>query len=131
MKLSCMVSKTDFISSSYLDFNMIRILGITLIFTHLAAGDLFLYDDRFQPALGLSNDINNSPLSNDNDENKPTAAVIEFAVTGINETEAITLFKRFSSVLVRTEALVIVERNMMNEILEEQGFQQSGCTTDE
>ena len=52
-----MVSKTDFISSSYLDFNMIRILGITLIFTHLAAGDLFLYDDRFQPALGLSNDI--------------------------------------------------------------------------
>lgn len=108
------------------------IAGVLLLFsTVLTADDLYLFDDRFQPALGLSNDIYNSPLSNDNDENKPTAAVIEFAVTGINETEAITLFKRFSSVLVRTEALVIVERNMMNEILEEQGFQQSGCTTSE
>ena len=63
-----MVSKTDFISSSYLDFNMIRILGITLIFTHLAAGDLFLYDDRFQPALGLDYNSATKFIKNDTTE---------------------------------------------------------------
>ena len=47
------------------------IAGVLLLFsTALTADDLYLFDDRFQPALGLSNDIYNSPLSNDNDENK-------------------------------------------------------------
>ena len=70
-----MVSKTDFISSSYLDFNMIRILGITLIFTHLAAGDLFLYDDRFQPVLGLDYNSATKFIKNDTTESSATDTV--------------------------------------------------------
>ncbi len=62
---------------------------------------------------------------------KPTAAVLDFTGTGINEMEAITLTQRLASELVQTDALIIVERNQMSEIMDEQGFQQSGCTSAE
>ena len=65
------------------------------------------------------------------DEGKKTTAVLDFEARGINEREAKTLTDRFSSALAKTNKVILVQRTMMKEILEEQGFQQSGCTSDE
>jgi TolB-like protein len=64
-------------------------------------------------------------------EGKPTVAVLDFEGRGISQLEAQTLTDRLSSELANTNAVILVERNQMNEILEEQGFQQSGCTSAE
>jgi hypothetical protein len=45
--------------------------------------------------------------------------------------EAQTLTDRLMSEMVNTNAVIMVERNQMEEIMQEQGFQQSGCTTSE
>jgi hypothetical protein len=62
---------------------------------------------------------------------KVTAAVLDFEGAGINKMEAVTLTQRLGSELVKTKALIIVERGQMEEIMNEQGFQQSGCTSAE
>ena len=64
-------------------------------------------------------------------QTKPTAAVLDFEGSGINTQEAQVLTERLGSELVNTGALIMVERNQMSEIMEEQGFQQSGCTSAE
>ena len=68
--------------------------------------------------------------SNDGTQAKPTAAVLDFVGSGINAQEAQVLTQRLGSELVQTEALIMVERSQMSEIMEEQGFQQSGCTSE-
>ena len=71
-------------------------------------------------------------LSNINaQESKTTLAVLDFEGRGINTLEAATLTDRFTSEIGKTESMVLVDRTMVEEILKEQGFQQSGCTTDE
>ncbi|MFQ6612618.1 MAG: CsgG/HfaB family protein, partial [Fidelibacterota bacterium] len=64
-------------------------------------------------------------------EGKHTVAVLDFEGRGISQMEAATLTDRLMSELVKTDAVILVERSQMNEILEEQGLQQSGCTTAE
>jgi hypothetical protein len=64
-------------------------------------------------------------------EGKHTVAVLDFEGRGISQMEAATLTDRLMSELVKTNAVILVERGQMNEILEEQGLQQSGCTTAE
>ncbi len=64
-------------------------------------------------------------------QTKPTAAVLDFTGTGISQMEAVTLTQRLASELVKTDALIIVERSQMSEIMDEQGLQQSGCTSAE
>ncbi len=64
-------------------------------------------------------------------DTRPTVAIIDFEGRGITQLEAQTLTDRFSTSIGNTGAVRLVERSAMNEILEEQGFQQSGCTTDE
>lgn len=68
---------------------------------------------------------------NDGSQAKPTAAVLDFEGSGITNQEAQVLTQRFGSELVQTNALIMVERNQMSEIINEQGFQQSGCTSAE
>ncbi|MDP6821618.1 MAG: CsgG/HfaB family protein [Candidatus Marinimicrobia bacterium] len=68
---------------------------------------------------------------NDGSQAKPTAAVLDFVGSGITTQEAQVLTQRLGSELVQTDALIMVERNQMNEIMEEQGFQQAGCTSAE
>jgi TolB-like protein len=59
-------------------------------------------------------------------------AVIDFSTTGgLSDQETVTLTKRLNSMLVRTNAFIVLERGKMDEILKEQGFQQLGCTTTE
>ena len=60
-----------------------------------------------------------------------TVAILDFEARGINSLEAATLTDRFTSEMAKTGAVRLVERNMVDEILTEQGFQQSGCTSSE
>lgn len=64
-------------------------------------------------------------------EGKQTVAVLEFEGRGISQLESKTLTDRLMSEMVNTDAVIMVERNQMDEILSEQGFQQSGCTSSE
>ena len=59
-------------------------------------------------------------------EGKQTVALLEFEGRGISQLEAKTLTDRLMSEMVNTDAVIMVERNQMDEILNEQGFQQSG-----
>jgi len=61
-----------------------------------------------------------------------TVAILDFEGRGISAQEAGTLTDRFTSSLGKTEAILIVARQEMNEILKEQGYQsQEGCTSAE
>ena len=64
-------------------------------------------------------------------EGKQTVAILDFEGRGISQMEAATLTDRLMSEMVSTNAVIMVERNQMNEILEEQGLQQAGCTSAE
>ena len=64
-------------------------------------------------------------------EGKQTVAILDFEGRGINQMEAATLTDRLMSEMVSTNAVIMVERNQMNEILQEQGLQQAGCTSSE
>ena len=58
-------------------------------------------------------------------------AVIDFSGNGISANDVNTLTDRFRIELFRTGKFIVAEREMMNQVLDEQGFQQSGCSTDE
>ena len=62
---------------------------------------------------------------------KSTAAVLDFTGSGISNQEAQVLTERLGTELVQTKVMIIVERNQMTEIMDEQGLQQSGCTSAE
>jgi TolB-like protein len=65
-------------------------------------------------------------------QNEIRIAVMDFSTSGgLSEMEAVTLTNRLRSMLVKTNAFVVLERGKMDEILTEQGFQQTGCTTTE
>jgi hypothetical protein len=65
-------------------------------------------------------------------DNKITLAVLNFeAKSGVSNTEASTLSDRLRSMLVNSNVLMVIERGQMTTILEEQGFQQTGCTSTE
>jgi len=62
--------------------------------------------------------------------NKKTIAVLDFDTRGaVTVDEAGTLAERLRSYLVHTGEFIVVERGKMTGILQEQGFQQTGCTT--
>ena len=58
-------------------------------------------------------------------------AVLELQGEGVSLAEARTLTDRLRSRLVNTNVFHVLEREQMDEILGEQGFQQSGCVSDE
>lgn len=72
-----------------------------------------------------------SPIFSQTDD-KQRIAILDFTNSGgLSEQETITLANRLRSMLVQSDAYIVLERGKMEEILEEQGFQQSGCTTTE
>jgi TolB-like protein len=64
-------------------------------------------------------------------EDKASIAVLELEPLGISENEAKVLSSRLRTELFGTENFTVLERDKMDEILKEQGFQLSGCTTNE
>lgn len=57
----------------------------------------------------------------------PTIAVVELG-GDITKSESKILSDKLASILIETNKFKLVERSMMEEILKEQGFQQTGCT---
>ncbi|MBI4668222.1 MAG: hypothetical protein HY747_03400 [Elusimicrobia bacterium] len=62
---------------------------------------------------------------------KLQVAALDFTGRGLAELETGALSDFFRSALVNTNAFVVVERGDMDKIMEEQKFQQTGCSTDE
>jgi TolB-like protein len=58
-------------------------------------------------------------------------AVLDFDGFGISESEAIALSNRLRNELFRLETFQVVDRGMMQSILQEQDFQLTGCTSNE
>ena len=58
-------------------------------------------------------------------------AVVDFKENNISKDDCSALADRLRIELFKTKAFKVVEREMMEEIVKEQGFQQSGCVTDE
>lgn len=65
-------------------------------------------------------------------EQKSTIAILKLdARSGISLKEAETLSDRLRTELVNTGVFIVLERGQMDEILQEQGFNQSGCISSE
>lgn len=68
-------------------------------------------------------------FENSHAQNLPQIAVLEFEGRGISKQEAGPLTDRFRSELVKTNGFIVVSREKMEEILKEQAFQLTGCTS--
>ena len=64
-------------------------------------------------------------------QKKISVAVLEHDAAGVSLSESQIISDRLRTELFRTEKFIVLEREKMNDILTEQGFQQTGCTTDE
>ncbi len=60
-----------------------------------------------------------------------TIAVLDLQPEGVKHSTARIITERLRSELLKTHAFVVLERSQMEEILKEQGFQQSGCVAEE
>ena len=60
-----------------------------------------------------------------------TIAVVDLEGAGVSSDEARTLTEKLRVELHRTGLFKVIERGQMNEILKEQGFQRTGCTSQE
>ena len=58
-------------------------------------------------------------------------AVLELDGKGISSIEASVMGDKLRSELIATGKFQVIERGQMEEILKEQGFQQTGCTSSE
>jgi len=76
----------------------------------------------------LKNDITELPPP---PETLTNIAVIDFIGNNISDGEVKALTDRLRVELFKTKYFKVIEREMMEEVLKEQGFQQSGCSTDE
>ena len=64
-------------------------------------------------------------------DSSQTVAVIDFDPSGISQLEATSLTNRFRTAVGDVGVMRLVERGMMEEVLQEQGFQQTGCTSED
>jgi len=62
---------------------------------------------------------------------KPTVAILDFEGQDVSESEVKTLSERMRTEIGNTNAVRLIERKAVEKIMQEQGLQQSGCTTDE
>jgi TolB-like protein len=60
-----------------------------------------------------------------------TIAVIDLETVGVNQTVSPTLSNIIRKTLMSSNRFVVIDRNQTDEILKEQGFQQSGCVSAE
>jgi hypothetical protein len=60
-----------------------------------------------------------------------TVAVLDFEPRGINALEAQTLTDLFATEIKNTGRAVLVDRSQMTKVMQEQGYEQAGCTSEE
>ncbi|MFQ6678818.1 MAG: CsgG/HfaB family protein [Fidelibacterota bacterium] len=70
-------------------------------------------------------------IPTDSNTEKPTIAILDFEARGVSPQEVQTLSERMRTEIGNTNAVRLIERKAVDKIMEEQGFQQTGCTTDE
>ena len=58
-------------------------------------------------------------------------SVLEFEGKVLKQSETSTLTDRLRDEMFNTGIYIVLERGKMDEVLKEQGFQQTGCTTSE
>ena len=92
-------------------------------FRHFYLGDVFMLKYLILMLLFASNLFSQ--------QNSNTAiAVSDLIGQGVNQTEANVVTEQLRAELHKTGHFRIIERSQMQEILKEQGFQQTGCTSD-
>jgi TolB-like protein len=64
-------------------------------------------------------------------QGKPTVAILDFEGQGVDASEVQTLTERMRTEIGNTKAVRLIERKAVEKIMQEQGLQQSGCTSDE
>jgi curli biogenesis system outer membrane secretion channel CsgG len=64
-------------------------------------------------------------------DQKEYIAVMDLEGRGVSTFEAQTLTDKLRGELINTGKFTVVERGKMEDILKEQGFQQTGCTSEE
>ena len=64
-------------------------------------------------------------------QEKQTLAILDFDGLGISQQEAQLLTNRLRTILVQMEVYNVIERGQMEQILQEQNFQLTGCTSQE
>jgi len=62
---------------------------------------------------------------------KPTVAILDFEGQGVSDGEVQTLSERMRTEIGNTNAVRLIEHKAVEKIMQEQGLQQSGCTSDE
>jgi TolB-like protein len=62
---------------------------------------------------------------------KPTVAILDFEGQGVDAGDVQTLTERMRTEIGNTNAVRLIERKAVEKIMAEQGFQQTGCTSDE
>ena len=62
---------------------------------------------------------------------RPTVAILDFEGQGVDAGDVQTLTERMRTEIGNTNAVRLIERKAVEKIMEEQGFQQTGCTSDE
>ena len=62
---------------------------------------------------------------------KPTVAILDFEGQDVSASEVQTLTERMRTEIGNTNAVRLIERKAVEKIMAEQGFQQTGCTSDE
>jgi len=62
---------------------------------------------------------------------RPTVAILDFDGQGVDASDVQTLTERMRTEIGNTNAVRLIERKAVEKIMEEQGFQQTGCTSDE
>jgi TolB-like protein len=59
-----------------------------------------------------------------------TLAVNDLNAQGVKESDAVVISEQLRAELMKSRKIRLIERSQMQEILKEQGFQQTGCTSD-
>jgi len=63
-------------------------------------------------------------------DTRPTVSILDFEAQDISQAEAKTLTERLRTEIGNTNAARLIERKALDKILEEQGLQQTDCTSD-
>ena len=58
-----------------------------------------------------------------------TLAIIDFESNGVSTSESKNIVSKIENELLKLSCMQLIERNKIEEVIIEQGFQQSGCTT--
>ena len=85
----------------------------------------------YTPSTSVSSQRNDNLLLPTTPKNPTFIAVVDFTGNNVSEGDCRALTDRLRAELFNTKYFKVIEREMMEEIIKEQGFQQSGCSTDE